>query len=149
MLIEGIDTGVALLEAGVNTNINERAKYTANTGIALISVANPYLDGSGDIQLVISGDDKGTLIKTITIKGIVSTTRGMVRLFVNGTFSGATLTLLIDEIEIPAVIQSGIAESFEISYDLDYFLAHGFSLYASTQNDESFTVIADGLNFTY
>lgn len=149
MLIEGIDTGVALLEAGVTTNINERAKYTANTGMALISVANPYLDGTGDIQAVITGASNGTLVKTITVKGIMSTTRGMVRLFMNGFSGGAGFTILIDEIDIPAVIKSGIAESFEISYDLDYFLASGNTIYASTQNDESFTVIADGLDFTY
>lgn len=149
MLIESIQTGDALKESGVTSNINERVNYTANTGQAYISVANSNLDGSGDIETVITGADNGTLVKTIIIKAIVTTTRGMVRLFASGSGGGSAYTVLIDETEIPAAIKSSIAEAFEISYDVDYYLPSGVSLLATTQNDESFIVTAEGLDITY
>jgi hypothetical protein len=149
MLIEFIDTGSALKENGVTTNINERAKYTANTGTAIVSVANSNLDGSGSLELLITGAQNGTLIKDITIKGIQNVTRGMVRLFHFSSGGGTSTMALIDEVDIPAIVHSGIAEAFEISYELDFYLKAGDSIYASTENDESFSVIAQGLDFQY
>jgi hypothetical protein len=148
-MLEGIEISYALREADVTSNINERAKYTANTGMALISVANPNLDGTGAMEAVIAGASNGTLVKTITVKGIQSVTRGMVRLFVNGFSGGTPFTILIDEIDVPSVDQSAIQQAFEIKYELDYYLLAGNTIYASTENDESFTVTATGLDFTY
>jgi hypothetical protein len=148
MLNESIQTGNSLIESGITTNINERVKYTANTGTAFLSTANTLLDGTGTTVEVIRGASNGTLVKTLTIKAQANTTRGMIRLFMHGG-AGAAFTILIDEIDVSAVVRSSIAESFEISYDLDYFLAAGDSIYASTEKAERFLVIAEGLDFSY
>ncbi len=58
----------------------EEIQYTANTGMVTISSANSNLDGSGDIYKVLVGAANGTVIKTVTIKAITSTKKGMVRL---------------------------------------------------------------------
>ena len=61
--------------------------FHVNTGLAIIQTANPNLDGTGALGLVITGATAsgtsvgGTLVKTITIKAVNSTTQGMVRLF--------------------------------------------------------------------
>lgn len=122
-----------------------RVNYTAKTGKALISTANSNLDGTGTIPLVISGSSNGTLVKTITIKAIGNTTRGMVRLFLtNGTYID-----LIAEVDIPERKQDSVDEAFHITLQTDFMLASGLSIKASTQNAESFHIIAEGLDTTF
>lgn len=128
------------------TNINERAKYTANTGMALIDTANGETDGTGTLGTVITGASNGTLIQTITVKGIMTDTKGMVRLFM---YDGSSVTALLDEINIPAITQSSIQKAFEITYEVNYWLKSGFSIKASTQTGDDFVVIAEGLDLTY
>lgn len=125
--------------------INERIKYTANTGMGIISTANSNLDGTGTTVGIITAASNGTLIKKITIKAITNTTRGMVRLFTadHGT------SLLLMEVEVPAVTKSGTDESFVKMLDVNFRLSTGIVLRASTENAESFQVIAEGLNWTY
>jgi hypothetical protein len=125
--------------------INERAKYTANTGTALISTANTNLDGSGTLGSVITGASNGTLINTVTIKATGNTTRGMVRLFV---YDG-TNTRLLTEVKVPAVTKSGIDHSFERTLYINYSLKASYVLKASTQNAENFSIVADGLDWAY
>lgn len=149
MLIEFINTGDSLKESDFTSNINERAKYTANTGTALVSVANPNLDGTGTIETVLTATGNGTLVKNIIVKAIESTTRGMIRIFISGSFGGSSFTVLIDEIEVPAVIKSSIANAFEKVYDVDYYLPSGALLMASTEQDENFIVTAEGLDISY
>jgi len=125
--------------------INESAKYTANIGSVLISTANSALDGSGTLGSVITGASNGTLVKRITIKAITNTTHGMVRLFV----SDGTKTRLIKEVDIPAVTKASVDRSFQFVFLLNFNLRSGYILKASTENAESFQVIAEGLNWTY
>jgi hypothetical protein len=139
-IIEGIETYDALKELQT-TNINERAKYTANTGMAQISVANSNLNGTGTLYSIISGASNGTLIKTITIKATASDSIGMIRLYIN--------TNIIDEIEIPSVTQSAIEKTFSIAFDVNYNLQNGDVLMASTQNANTFNIIAEGLDWAY
>ncbi len=147
MLKEFIDTSNALKEVGVTSNINERAKYTANTGNTVISTANTNVNGTGTIGTVITAASNGTLIKEITIQAQTNVTKGMIRLYVYNPYS--TTYYLIDEVEVPAQIKSGTSPAFAITYELDYYLNPALSLAASTQNAESFSVTAYGLDFTY
>ena len=71
---------------------------TANTGIATISAANPNLDGSGSVQLVLTAADNGTLVKSVIIKAVNPVLTGMVRLFIRP--SGGSLELY-KEVPIP------------------------------------------------
>jgi hypothetical protein len=140
-----VSNGDLLRENNQNT-INERAKYTANTGVVLISTANANLNGTGTLGTVLTAADNGTLIKTITINAIGNTTQGMVRLFI---YDGVSVTNLIDEFEIPPSTALGTYPAYSISYDVNYNLKRDYVLKASTQNAENFVVIAEGLNWTY
>lgn len=128
------------------TNINERVKYTANTGVVIVDTANTNTDGTGTLGTVITGASNGTLIHTITVKGIATDTPGMVRLFI---YDGTSVTALIDEIDILAVTQSSIQQAFEVCYDVDISLKSGWSLKASTQTGDDFIIIAEGLDYAY
>lgn len=125
----------------------EETQYTAKTGIVQISTANSNLDGTGTLGNVITGAAYGTLIKTISIKAIVTTTKGMVRLFVEN--ATRTETRLIREIEIPAITQASIRPTFEVMLPFNFTLATGYTLKASTQNAQTFNVFAEGLDWTY
>lgn len=120
-------------------------QYTANTGMVVISTANGERDGSGTLGTVLTAASSGTFIKTITVKAQVTTTHGMVRLF---AYDG-TNTKLIREIEIPATTKSATDPAFEITVPLDFHLVASGILKASTQNAETFNVIAEGQDWTY
>lgn len=123
----------------------EETQYTANTGVVTISTANAGRDGSGTLGTVLTAAANGTLIKTVTIKAIVSTTHGMIRLFV---YDGRN-TRLLREIEVLPVTKSSITPAFEAKVDLNFVLKSGWILRASTQNAESFNIIAEGMDWTY
>lgn len=132
--------------------ISERAQYTANTGMVVISTANTNRNGSGTLGSVITGASNGTLIKTVTIKSneTAGTTAGMVRLFVYyNDGMGHTETRLLREIKIPATTRTGINPTFSITVDLNFILLSGEILKASTEIGEDFVVVADGLDWTY
>lgn len=120
-------------------------QYTANTGMTTISTANANLDGTGTLGTVLTAAANGTLIKSVTIKAQVSTTQGMVRLFI---YDG-TNTRLVEEIEIPAVTKAAPDHSFEITIQCNFRLKSGYALKASTQNAEAFNVIAQGADWGY
>jgi len=129
----------------------EYNKYTANTGMVTISTANSNLDGTGTLGTVLTATSSptadGTLIKSVTIKSQGTVTRGMIRLFI---YDGAINTKLLREITVSPVIQSGTATSFYKKIDFDgdgFMLKSGWVLKASTQNAETFNVIAEGLAF--
>ena len=127
--------------------INERVKYTANTGMGLISTGNTALDGSGaGVVTILTAASNGTLIKRVTVKATVNTTRGMVRLFI---YDGSNTKTLIREIRVPATTASSMDHSFETTVSLNLNLKSTYTLLASTQNSESFQVIAEGLDWTY
>lgn len=120
--------------------MSTRKQTYANTGLATISVANPNLDGTGATVTVITGGHTGTEINTITIKALDKTSEGMVRLFID---NGLT-TSLIKEINIPEMKPTDVQKSFEITIYEQMTLNNGYKLLASTQNSDTFNVIANG-----
>ncbi len=128
--------------------IGQRVEYTANTGTTIMTAGNSNMNGTGTLYNVIASGSSGygTLIKTITLKGTKTTTRGMVRLYLH---DGST-TSIIAEIEIPAISQDGIQRTYEISYEVDFMLTDNWSMQASIENgSEDMVVIAQGLNVTF
>ena len=124
----------------------EETQYTANTGLATISTANANLDGTGSItNLILPNLIPGLQIKTISIKATGNTTHGMIRVFV----SDVTTNRLLQEIDVPAVTSSSIDPTFETTVNLDYDLDSNHWLKVSTQNAESFNVIAEGMDWDY
>ncbi len=136
-----------------NCDCNDYSLLTAVTGIAAISTANSSLTGSGSIMPVITGESKGTLVKSVIIKATQPVTDGMVRLFVGPDVSHAILYKEIPIPNTPELVQTPtpapILQTFEINLAGGLKLAPSTNLYASTQNGESFNVIAEGLNWTY
>lgn len=137
-------TGEALVKT--ETNINEKVKYTANTGTGLLSTANPNLDGSGTIVSLLIAGGNGTLINEITIKALGNTTRGMVRFFIGDS---ETFTRIIDEVDIPARVQYSTQDTFTICLETNWCLKAGYVLGASTEKAESFAVTVQGLDYSY
>ena len=126
------------------TNINERVKFTANTGMLLLSAANTNIDGTG-ADFLITAASNGTIVKTISIQAITSTSHGVVRIFL---YTPGYVDL-IEEINIPAVTKSGTFPAFSITLEVNFELKSGYSLLASSQTADNFAVIAEGLNYTY
>ena len=137
-------TGEALVKT--ETNINETAKYTANTGTGLLSTANPNLDGSGTIVSLLTAGGNGTIINEIIIKAEGNTTRGMIRFFIG---DGETFTRIIDEVEIPARVQFSKQDTFSITLETNLCLKSSYVLGASTEKAENFAVTVQGLDYSY
>lgn len=130
---------------------NDYAKLTGNTGIVTISVANSNLDGTGAMQLVCTGAQEGTIIKSLIIKALGQVNTGMVRFFI---YDGTSYSLF-REVPIPtypeayAIVPPFIYPMLEIDLIDVIKLAPNVKLFASTQNAESFNIIAEGLNWSY
>lgn len=122
------------------------SNYTARVGATTISTANSGLDGSGSIESVIVGSTNGTLVKTVIIKAQTDTSEGMVRVFVK---KAGGSDLLLSEVYVPPVKKSGRDVSFYRLLALNYLLADGEKLSVSTQEADTFNVIALGLERTF
>jgi hypothetical protein len=122
----------------------------AVTGLNTADTANPNLDGSGAIVSVFTAPslttDKGSIVKTITIKALQSTNEGIIRLFIGPTTNAFAL---MKEICIPETVQSGFDPSFKVVLDENYHLAPGYILGASTQIGQSFAITVEGIKWTY
>lgn len=128
------------------------SQLTANTGLAKVSVANPYLDGTGTTVTVLTAAANGTILKSIVIKAIQSTTEGMVRLFIKDS---ADICLIR---EIPISIYPSLNSTptpapllpmLEIDLVEPIILKSGQQLLASSQTNQSINIIAEGLNWAY
>lgn len=113
-------------------------------GLANIATANTNRDGTGTIADVVTGAAVGTRIERITIQATVTTTAGQIRLYI----SDGTTTRLWDEVLVTALTPSATIKPFRYAYlNLALNLPSGFKLRASTNNAESFNVIAEGGNY--
>lgn len=109
-------------------------------GVAQISTANTARDGTGTMGTVITGATNGTRINRVDIKAIVTTTAGMIRLFIHD----GTNARLIKEISVSALTPSGTVQAFSAEWvpEEPLVLPSGYSLRASTHNAETFNVFA-------
>lgn len=129
-----------------------QAQYAAvpNIGVGVISTANANRDGTGTIGTVFTAGTNGSRIDGINLKATGTTTAGMIRLFLND----GTNSRLLTEVPVLAVTPSGTTPAWEaqlntnsMSQVLPIIMQTGWSLRASTQNAETFNVIALGGNF--
>jgi len=120
------------------------SQYFANIGVAQIFVANTALDGTGPMSLVYTAGNTansiGSIIKKIIIKATGDTNQGMIRLFINN----GTTTNLFMEISVPGTTQTSVVPAFSVVDINTGTLQAGYTLYAATQNAESFNVIIVG-----
>ena len=113
-------------------------------GLAQVSAANTNRDGTGTIVTVITGVAAGTRIAEVVAEATVTTTAGMVRLYL---YDG-TNTRLFDEIAIAAATPSASVRTTRVStvYTNLILPSASWELRASTHNAEAINVIALGAN---
>ena len=123
---------------------------TPNLGIAAISTANTNRDGTGTIGTVLTAGASGSRIDAVMLKATGTTTAGMIRLFVHN----GTTAYLLNEIPVLANTPSSTAPAWEVQMNsstmsqlFPIILPTGFSLRASTNNAETFNVLAVGGDF--
>jgi hypothetical protein len=122
-------------------------------GLAEISAANPNLDGTGTIVEVVDGQTEGVRIDQIEVKATVTTTSGVVRLFLS--FDSGVTWVLWREVSVSPVIPSAVLPAFrgviDLSTTLDdpplNLLDATVRLGASTERAEAFNVYARGGDF--
>ena len=123
------------------------AQFTATpkVGVVVISTANTNRDGNGTLGTVFTAGASGSRIERVQIKAQATTTSGMVRLFVHN----GTTAYLLTEIQVVPVTPSGTVSAYEATFVFDggLVIPTGYSLRASTNNAESFNVIALGGDF--
>lgn len=112
------------------------------TWMSLISTANTNLDGTGTIVDVIPVSTMGILVELIRVQAIVTTTAGMVRLFLH---DGSNWRLY-DELPVNARTPSASVAAFEgeIIPSKPLVIAPTWKLGAAPHNAESFIVHATG-----
>ena len=118
-------------------------QYSANTGQVFISTANPNRDGSGSMGAVITGASGGTVIQLISISAIDTTTQGMIRFFIDDGSSAR----LVKEVQVPASTPSGTVPCYQSIIYSGFTLQSGHILKVSTENNESFSIIATGVDW--
>lgn len=123
---------------------NAIAKFTdgGKVWVGQVSTANTNLDGTGTIATIVTAGSAGSLIELVRVKAVVTTTAGMVRLFIHDGSNAR----LYKEIAVTAITPSGTVQSFEAEYEptTPLVLQSGYSLRASTNNAETFNIIATG-----
>lgn len=107
-----------------------------------IATANTNRDGTGTIATLIAGATNGTQVREIVVKARVTTTAGMVRVFLH---DGSTF-YLFDEITILAATPSGTVQATRasVTYANLVLPSSSWSVRVSTHNAESADVTAMG-----
>lgn len=123
---------------------------TPKVGAAEIATANANRDGTGTVGTVFTAGASGSRIDSIMLKAKVTTTAGMVRLFV---YTGTTYYLLA-EVPVQANTVAATTPAWEaqlttntMSNILPIILPTGYSLRASTEKAEAINVLAFGGDF--
>jgi len=115
---------------------------TPRIGSVNIATANTGRDGTGTITSVLTGVTAGTKVFEVTVSPTVTTTAGMVRLFISQD-SGTTWRLF-DEITISAATPSATVKVARNTTVYTNLILSGTTsvLGASTHNAESINVFA-------
>lgn len=120
---------------------------TPRTAVGQVSVANANRDGTGTVVTIFTAGASGSRVDAVTVEAIVTTTAGMVRLFLHD----GTNARLFDEIAVSAVTPSGTVAAFRQQnvYSLvqPIMLPNGWSVRAATNNAETFNVFVHGGDF--
>lgn len=110
---------------------------TPRAAVAQVSTANTNRDGTGTIATVFTAGSSGSRIDDIEVTAIVTTTAGVVRIFIHDGSNAR----LFREILVSAITPSTSVAVFSARItDLGLILPSGYSLRASTHNAEAFNV---------
>jgi hypothetical protein len=115
---------------------------TPRIGAVNVASANTNRDGTGTVATLITGASTGTRIAEIVVQARVTTTAGMVRIFL---YDGTTYRFF-DEVAIAAATASASVKATRVStlYSNLVLPNASWSLVVSTHNAESMDVTALG-----
>ena len=115
---------------------------TPRIGVVNVATANANRDGTGTVATLITGATNGTRIAEIVVHAKVTTTAGMVRVFLH---NGTTI-FLFDEVAIAAATVSASVKAtrVRVTYDNLVLPSTSWSVRVSTHNAESMDVTALG-----
>lgn len=115
---------------------------TPRIGAVNVSTANTNRDGTGTVATLITGASTGTRIAEIVVQARVTTTAGMVRIFL---YDGTTYRFF-DEVAIAAATVSGSVKGTRVSTTYSNLIlpSASWSIVVSTHNAESMDVVALG-----
>lgn len=119
--------------------MSTQAQYAATpkTASAQVSAANTNRDGTGTLVTVFTAGANGSRIDDIYITASVTTTAGMIRLFL----SNGTDTRLYREVLVSATTPSATVAAWTTSLtSLALVLGAGWSLRASTEKAEAINI---------
>jgi hypothetical protein len=121
---------------------------TPRNGAVNVASANTNRDGSGSITSIITGVSAGTKITEVIAQAAVTTTAGMVRLFLS-LDSGSTWKLF-DELPIAAASVSASVAGTRVSKTYSNLILEDATtqLGCTTHNAESINVVALGGDLT-
>ncbi len=130
-------------------NVTPIFTLTPVVAVATVSAANANRDGTGTIVALLTAGTNGTRIEFITIHATVTTTAGVIRLYVD---PGTGTWHLWKERTVSAVTGSAtVAEWDDEVVRTDglpvIVLPTTYRIGASTHNAENFRVIAHGGNY--
>lgn len=113
---------------------------TPRVGRGAVTAANTNRDGTGTLVDILTGVTAGTKVTQVIVQAIVTTTAGMVRLYL---YDG-TNNYLIDEIPVAAATASAsVPCSRTVRTYTDLVLpSSSYTLRASTHNAEAHNVVA-------
>ncbi|MCC7452928.1 MAG: hypothetical protein IT222_02080 [Crocinitomix sp.] len=153
IIAEGLD--FAYYNASVRP---ESTNYTANTGVSTITTQNTALDGSGTVSTLITAGVSGSgwnglAINSINLKGYTDVTRGMIRLFIQNTGTGASNTFLLTEVPLYPVDASATFQSFQdqVEFVSTFQLQAGYKIVATIESSqgESIATVVDAMDWKY
>lgn len=126
----------------MTANLNPLFPITPIAATAQVTTANTALDGSGSPTTLYTPGSNGGRIEYIRVKATVTTTSGMIRLFI---YTGST-SFLWKEISVTAATPSGTVQAFEAEFipTKPLVLPSGYILKVTTNNSETFNVYAHG-----
>ncbi len=117
---------------------------TPRCAVGALSAANTNRDGTGTIVTVFTAGSSGSKIEEVRITPAVTTTAGMVRLYLH---DGSTYYLFSEHVIAAATLSGTVASTVTtITFD-NLILPNGWSLRASTQVANSIMVTAFGGDF--
>jgi len=110
------------------------------TAMARINTANANLDGTGTIADIYTAGTSGALIYHIQVKAEVTTTAGMIRLYIKkaGTY------YIFDELIVTAITKSATVPSFVQTAPYNIKIEAGDIISASTEKAEMFSITVFG-----
>lgn len=126
----------------MSANTTPRFTETGVLAKGQVTVANANLDGTGTLVTLVTGGVNGTLLELIRVKATVTTTAGMIRLFVD---DGSNVRL-IKEITVAAITIGASTAAYEAEYvpTGNMVLPATHILKASTEKAEAMNVFVQG-----